>query len=304
MNGLALAYVFGLGMVAVFNPCGFAMLPAYVGFFLATDEDFVPFHRRVGRALSVGASVTAGFVALFLVVGLVIQLVAGGFVSKLPWVSIVLGLAMTVLGVSMLMGRKVMVRLPFNPRGPSDQRYRSMFGFGVSYALVSCVCTIPLFLASVTTSLTRGNLVVGTMHFVAYAAGMGLVLIVLALSISLARNSIVGRMRRVLPHVERLAAGLLVIAGVYVTYYGWYSLRVYNGDTSVGGPAEFVYGLSGQMSSWIQAVGPGRIGLVLAGIVIASAVLAVGYRSTEPHESGAVGSRPEVRPPETAGHST
>ena len=30
---------FALGMVALVNPCGFALLPAYLGFFLGLDDD-------------------------------------------------------------------------------------------------------------------------------------------------------------------------------------------------------------------------------------------------------------------------
>ena len=32
-----LAYAFGVGMVATVNPCGFAMLPAYLSFFLGLE---------------------------------------------------------------------------------------------------------------------------------------------------------------------------------------------------------------------------------------------------------------------------
>ena len=34
-----LAFPFTLGLVAAFNPCGFAMLPVYVSFFLGKDSD-------------------------------------------------------------------------------------------------------------------------------------------------------------------------------------------------------------------------------------------------------------------------
>ena len=54
-----LAYAFGVGMVATFNPCGFAMLPAYLSYFLGLEDAST---RRstpgsaVVRALTVGAS--------------------------------------------------------------------------------------------------------------------------------------------------------------------------------------------------------------------------------------------------------
>ena len=34
-----LGYALGAGMVAAFNPCGFALLPSYLGLYLGTAED-------------------------------------------------------------------------------------------------------------------------------------------------------------------------------------------------------------------------------------------------------------------------
>ena len=35
---IPLGYAFGAGMVSAVNPCGFAMLPAYLGLYLGTRE--------------------------------------------------------------------------------------------------------------------------------------------------------------------------------------------------------------------------------------------------------------------------
>ena len=66
-----LAFPFTLGLVAAFNPCGFAMLPVYVSFFLGkNNEDETSTARSLLRALKVGAALTAGFVAVFGAFGL------------------------------------------------------------------------------------------------------------------------------------------------------------------------------------------------------------------------------------------
>jgi hypothetical protein len=119
---------------------------------------------------------------------------------------------------------------------------------------------------------TNENLLVGIGSFVAYALGMGLVLMVLTLAIALARQSLVRRMRGVLPYVNRISGALLVVAGAYVVYYGWYELRVYSGDTSGGGVAQWMFDFSRRMTDWIDSVRPERIGLVLA-LAIALVVL-------------------------------
>ena len=270
----SIVYAFSVGMVATFNPCGFAMLPAYLSYFLGLENARDLDHRTdatVLRAVGVGAAMTAGFLVVFGVLGLVLDPILSSINDKLPWLTIVLGVVLVVLGIRLLMGREITIRLPKVSRAPDSREMWSVFVFGISYALVSLSCTLSLFIAAISTVIDQENLVVGLGAFVAYALGMGLVLIVLTLAIALARQGIVRGMRGVLPYVGRIAGGLLVVAGLYVTYYGWYELRVLGGTTSGGGPAGWIFDLNGRITQWIDDVGPTRIGLIL-GLVIALAL--------------------------------
>ena len=266
----AIAYAFGVGMVATFNPCGFAMLPAYLSYFLGLENARGIDDRAdatVLRALAVGASMTAGFVVVFGVLGLVLDPILSSVIDKLPWLTIVLGIVLVVLGIRLLMGREITLRLPKVSRGPEGRELGSVFIFGISYALVSLSCTLSLFIAAISTVIDQQNFLVGMGAFVAYALGMGLVLIILTLAIALARQGIIGKMRGVLPYINRTSGVLLVLAGLYVTYYGWYELRVLNGNTSGGGIAGWIFDLNGRITQWINETGPTRIGLIL-GLVI------------------------------------
>lgn len=62
-----------------------------------------------------------------------------------------------------------------------------------------------------------------------------------------------------------------MLAGGYVVYYGWYELRVFDGDTSGGGVAGWMFDLNARITSWINSVGAGRLGLI-GGLVIATIV--------------------------------
>ena len=76
---LPFGFAFGVGVVAAVNPCGFAMLPAYLSLYLgAREEDFGKSSSmsRLLRSLLVGATVSSGFVVLFGLAGLIIS--AGG----------------------------------------------------------------------------------------------------------------------------------------------------------------------------------------------------------------------------------
>ena len=65
MIDVPLAYAFTAGLVAAVNPCGFPMLPAYLSFFIGTDDEDVAGGTRVPRALLSGLAVSVGFLAVF-----------------------------------------------------------------------------------------------------------------------------------------------------------------------------------------------------------------------------------------------
>jgi hypothetical protein len=70
MNGL-LTLAFTAGLLAPVNPCGFALLPAYLGY-TAADQAEQPVSGRLARALGVGAALGVGFAATLGAAGLAI----------------------------------------------------------------------------------------------------------------------------------------------------------------------------------------------------------------------------------------
>ena len=68
--------------------------------------------------------------------------------------------------------------------------------------------------------------------YLAYALGMGTVVLTLALAVATARSSVAAAMRRAGPVISRLAGVLLLVAGGYVAWYGWFELRVLAGSTT------------------------------------------------------------------------
>src|SRR5690606_17864642 len=105
------AVAFATGMFAVANPCGFAMLPAYLSFFLGLEggEDA---RAGVSRALAVALAVSAGFVATFAVIDQVWRHLTREVYEWSPWASVAIGLALVALGGWFLSGRHVGLRLP------------------------------------------------------------------------------------------------------------------------------------------------------------------------------------------------
>ena len=226
------ALALAAGMAATVNPCGFALLPAYLSAFVGLEADDQG--RRAGgsavlRALAVSAVLTAGFVTVFGLFGLIVSPMSVRYQDYLPWATIAIGLCLVVLGVAMALGRQPSLRLPKLDKGGADGTLASMYLFGVSYAVASLSCTIAVFLGVTAGTFRAGNVVSGVVLFVLYGLGMGIVVGVLTVAVALARDGIVARFRALVPTINRAAGVLLAVAGGYVAYYGWYELRVLDG---------------------------------------------------------------------------
>jgi len=204
---VGLAVPFTLGIVTAINPCGFAMLPTWLGYFLGRDTaDRHARPEQVVRAVSVSLTLSATFVILFGTLGLAVNSITSeaAIADKTPWVTVVLGLCLVPYGLALLIGRQV--RIPFfKPgRGPRDREFWSVVGFGASYAVVSGSCSAPIFLLHVAGSFGRDGIVDGIAVYLAYAAGMAAVITSLTLSLALARGGLARHLQRLLPHLDRI----------------------------------------------------------------------------------------------------
>lgn len=263
------ALALAAGMAATVNPCGFAMLPAYLAMFLWEQDQ--PGAAGIGRAFAVSATLTAGFVAVFGLFGLAIAPLAVSIERYLPWVTIVIGVALVGLGVALLIGRQVTLHTPKVAKGGTDGGLRSMFLFGISYAVASLSCTIGPFLAVTSTTLRGRSTLSGVTMFVVYALGMGLVVTVLTVAAALAKAGLAARLRRAMPYVSRFSGALLLLAGAYVAWYGWFEVRTLNG----GDGSDPIIDRAITFQSWLQnRVVPDRP--VVAAIWIAVILGAVG----------------------------
>ena len=223
--GIKLGFAYAVGAASAVNPCGFAMLPAYLGLYVSGgNQDQRPF-VLVARAVMVGLSVSAGFVVLFGLVGLILGFGSQAIVvAALPYVGLAIGALLIGAGAFMAGGGKIYTSLAQRAASrigdPSQMNLPGYVLFGISYGLASLSCTLPLFLAvlGVGTGLSSGWLeTLG--QFVLYAAGMGSVIMALTLGMALARSVMMRWMRAVLPYVGVVGAWLMVVAGVYIMFY-------------------------------------------------------------------------------------
>lgn len=283
VEAAALWLALGAGVVAAVNPCGFALLPAYLSLFVLTGEEPSPV-RAVGRALRATAALTLGFGLVFLLFGLVVSPFAGAVQAYLPAFTMVLGVSLALAGGWVAAGRSVPTpRL--GRRGASSGRpivasWRAMTGFGASYAVASLGCTIAPFLAVVVSSFRSTSPLAGVVLFLAYSLGMGLMVGAAAIAVALARRGVVTRMRRAGGLAARAGGVVLAVAGLYVAWYGVWELRVLHGGAGQDPVVTAAAAVQEWLSGLVQWVGPQGFAFALAAVAVLVLVLSRRGRRT------------------------
>jgi len=217
---LPVGYAFAAGMVASVNPCGALMLPSYIFFQLGSEGAQPSVLERLLKALRIAIATTAGFTAIFGVVGVVVS--AGGrwLSSLFPFAGLIVGLVMLGLGVWLLLSHRNLGILAASRVSVRPERTLwNMFLFGMAYAISSLSCTLPIFLVVVGSALGGGGLLVSLAQFLGYALGMGAILAVITVGTALFREAVERWLRRLMPYVHRVSALFLVGAGAYLIYY-------------------------------------------------------------------------------------
>lgn len=251
MDSATLALVFSAGGLAALNPCGFALLPAYLGLVVSPPDGGGARTRprlpvAVARALGATAAMTVGFVLVFAAFGLVVSPLASSAQRVLPYVTVAVGLVLIGVGAVMLAGRSVTLPLPHLTRS-SGTGWRASVSYGVVYALASLTCTVGPFLALVVTTLRSDDVTDGLVLVGAYAAGMGAVVGVAAVAVALAAGTVLNRLRSTGRWLPRATGALLVVVGAYVAWYGGWEIRVLAGDD----PADPVVDTALEVQRWL-----------------------------------------------------
>jgi cytochrome c-type biogenesis protein len=265
------------GMVVTLNPCGFAMLPAYLGSFLGrkTSED----EQRsavagVSRALKVSAAVSLGFLAVFLVLGTLVKLGAKWVTSASGWLTLVIGLLLITVGIAMMLGKRLPVLTPKLEKGGKDGSFQSMFVFGLSYAVASLGCSLGLFIGYTVGSANRAGIASAAISFLFYGLGFALIITALTVSLALAQGWFLKGLRRAMQYIDRLSAVFMLLAGLYLVWYGVSQIRGKGGTT-----VATIW--SGQVTTWVQDQGAYRVAAIL-GVLVIGALTAVAFRKRTP----------------------
>jgi len=203
------------GILAFFSPCGYALLPAYIGFFMARKEGGGK--KPLAQGVLFGLSVSAGFLVVLAILWTIIASI-GNIASRfLPQVTLVLGILLVLFGLVMLFKPlKLNVPVPkFLDQGKTG--YLGAFIFGAVYLIGGIGCTLPVFVAVLAQAATLG-VGLNVVTFLAFAAPMIVLMLLLTTLLALARQKVFDKFKKVIPYIQRAGAVLLVVAGAILVW--------------------------------------------------------------------------------------
>ncbi|WP_267161152.1 cytochrome c biogenesis CcdA family protein [Halovenus salina] len=200
-------FAFGAGVLTFFSPCVYALLPGYVGYYVANvDAESTP----IAGALARGTTASLGALGTFAVLS-VAALAAGEVLERfLPVFEYLVGALLVVFGVL------VVYKEAFSMTVTLPERQESLLGFGVfgaMYALAATACVLPLFLS---VSLVAVDFsVVGTVLVLgAHAASFAALMIATTVMTALGQERLLSQFSGHAGALSKVAGIILVCAGL------------------------------------------------------------------------------------------
>jgi cytochrome c biogenesis protein CcdA len=269
-----LATSFAAGLVATVNPCGFAMLPAYLSYFLGTTGE-AKGAQAIRRALTVSGLMAVGFLLVFGTAGVLLTLGVRAIVEFIPWFALIVGISLVVLGIRTSRGHYVPVSF-----GSGRVDRSSVLRFGVSYAVASLSCTLPIFLSLIAGTFARATVIDGILVFVAYSLGMSLVIAAITMTMAFGQDRIAGMVKKSARHINRVSGFVLAAAGLFIV---WYWVTVLSSGATALGSNRLVRGIDGLSSSITTFVGDRPA--IVAGVLALVVTIGIVVLRTRPEEA-------------------
>jgi cytochrome c-type biogenesis protein len=217
-----LAFAFFLGLGTFFSPCAVALVPSYLAYYAGRPAGAVGAGRAAWDGLRVGAAAASGVLATFAALAVALYAVRSRFdvpstslVGGFAVLGLLIGLAFLVLGLLMAFGRSPGLTLRL--RAPKARTPAAMAAWGALFAAGSMGCSLPLALALLARLLADPAL--APLLLLAYAAGLGGLLLVLSPLLGLLEDRASGLLARSARTIQTVSGVALAVAGLYVGVY-------------------------------------------------------------------------------------
>jgi cytochrome c-type biogenesis protein len=210
-----LVFAFTAGVLSIFSPCGYALLPGYVSYYLGSDLSLV-------RAVVGGLACTLGLVTVFSVVGALASSLGVLMPQLIPVLDILAAVILMVLGVAMLRQTNIPY-LQLNVRPTTRRGLAGLYMFGLVYGIAGVGCSAPVFLSVLLFAVSE-SWINGVLTFTVYAFGMGVPLVLTSVLVAEAKDILIRRISGATERLHKLGGTVLILVGLYLfyTYYVTY----------------------------------------------------------------------------------
>jgi cytochrome c biogenesis protein CcdA len=193
-------------------------LPPVAAVVAGTALSVVATGERAFRGVRIGGIATLGIILLYLLVGGIVLVVGQWIQPYLASLELLVGPLIVGLGIAYYRGISPLRPIELPDRGTVSGS--EFFTFGVLYGVGSLACNLPVFLGLVLSSFFTGTFLSGLTIFVAFAAGMGTLMIGLSVVASLSDGSL--SLGQYAAPARTFGSAAFVLIGLYMT---WYTLR-------------------------------------------------------------------------------
>ena len=178
---VAMATLFGAGVVTSTNPCIWPMIPITIG---AIGGSAAGGRSRLRIAALTGVYVS-GLALFYAILGLIAGLTGSlfGSIGSSPWARVAIGLLLTVFGLAMLdvIPVRVPQRLLTWAAGVQGGSVSGTFLLGATSGIVAAPCGAPAFAVVLTWVSTTQSAILGFVYLFVFALGMTAVLVLVGL---------------------------------------------------------------------------------------------------------------------------
>ena len=216
---LAVALLFGAGVLTSLTPCIYPMIPITVGIISGTAGDESPRSRVVGLTLAYVLGLALLYAVAGLLAGLSGQLF--GTIASSVWARLLIAALLGLFGLSMLDVVPVAAprRLIEWSGSLGGGSYPAVFLLGATSGLVAAPCGAPAFAAVLTWVSTTGSAWLGFVYLFVFSLGMTALLFVVGVSAGAA--NLLPRAGAWTIWVKKGAGILMIGMSAYYAYQAW-----------------------------------------------------------------------------------
>ncbi len=233
MSDILISLAFSAGILSFLSPCSVGMIPAYIGFYIKSNED--KSWKKIYLGLFRGIALALGFSTIFIIFAIIIFVFGNIIINVIPVITVFIGIIIICLGISTLINRGLSLNIFHQFQSDVDKKVKknnnilSIYLFGLLYGLVSLGCSFPLFISVVLSTFIEKNYFNTIVVGLSYLAGVFLISLLLSFLLAVSNTFIEDKLFRYRKFVNKIAGVIMILAGLYIIYYqlsSYFSLKI------------------------------------------------------------------------------